>query len=220
MVDKQEGKWVVPNPQVPRTFGMMNIIFGGLLLLMGVAYIGLWVVMPHYTKQIVDQASKQQAAQKAQREAQIAELKRQEDAAKTTEEKENFQVQRENLEKNAEPDMSEFMDLSNWNVFADIRLAIYYCTELGAGHHAQSAHVGLGRRIARPGGMGSPAGRLGRMGQDRPLGCDHDHDDGAGSAHNHAENAESVRQGRATDQGTRGRGRGVSDGELGSVHGD
>ncbi len=29
--------------------------------------------------------------------------------------------------------MSEFMDLSNWNVFADIRLAIYYCTELGAG---------------------------------------------------------------------------------------
>ncbi len=65
MVDKQEGQWVVPNPQVPRTFGMMNIIFGGLLLLMGVGYIGLWVVMPHYTKQIVDQASKQQAAQKA-----------------------------------------------------------------------------------------------------------------------------------------------------------
>jgi hypothetical protein len=29
--------------------------------------------------------------------------------------------------------MSEFMDVSNWNVFADIRLAIYYCTELGAG---------------------------------------------------------------------------------------
>ncbi len=133
MVDKQEGKWVVPNPQVPRTFGMMNIIFGGLLILMGVAYIALWVVMPYYTRQIVDQASKQQAAQRAQREAQIADLKSQEDAAKTKEEKENFQVQRENLEKNAEPDMSEFMDLSNWNVFADIRLAIFYCTELGAG---------------------------------------------------------------------------------------
>jgi hypothetical protein len=133
MVDKQEGQWVVPNPQVPRTFGMMNIVFGGLLLLMGAGYIAMWVLMPYYTKPIMARAVQEQADRKAKREAQIADLKRQEDAAKTKEDKENFQVQRENLERNVEPDMSEFMDLSNWNVFSDFRLAIYYCTELGVG---------------------------------------------------------------------------------------
>jgi hypothetical protein len=133
MVDKQEGQWVVPNPQVPRTFGMMNIVFGGLLLLMGAGYVAAWVLLPYYTKPLLDQAARQQTDRKAKRDAQIADLKRQEDAAKTEEDKESFQVQRENLERNAEPDMSEFMDLSNWNVFSDIRLAIYYCTELGVG---------------------------------------------------------------------------------------
>jgi len=133
MVSKQEGKWVVPNPQVPRTFGTMNIVFGGLLLLMGVGYIAMWAIMPYYTKQIMAQAVQQQADRKAQRETKLAELKRQEDAAKTKEEKESFQSEREILERNAEPDTSAFMELSNWSVFSDIRLAIYYCTELGVG---------------------------------------------------------------------------------------
>jgi len=133
MVNKQEGKWVVPNPQVPRTFGTMNIVFGGLLLLLGVGYIALWVIMPYYTRPIMAQAVQQQADRKAQRETKLADLKRQEDAAKTKEGKESFQTQRENLEKDVEPDMSELMELSNWNVFSDLRLAIYYCTELGTG---------------------------------------------------------------------------------------
>ena len=32
MVKPQQGTWVVPNPQIPRTFGIMNIVFGAILL--------------------------------------------------------------------------------------------------------------------------------------------------------------------------------------------
>src|SRR5262249_43818140 len=31
MVKPQHGQWVVPNPQICRTFGLLNIIFGGLM---------------------------------------------------------------------------------------------------------------------------------------------------------------------------------------------
>ena len=41
MVKELQGKWVVPNPQVPRSFGIMNIVFGSLLLLVGAGY-GCW----------------------------------------------------------------------------------------------------------------------------------------------------------------------------------
>jgi hypothetical protein len=133
MGNEKEGQWVVPNSQVPRTFGMMNIVFGALLLLMGVGYIAMWAIAPYYFKQIGAVAAKAQAAQKAERESKIADLKSKEAAAKSTEEKESFQSEREMLEKTAEPDVSEFMDYSNWDIFSDVRLAIYYCTELGTG---------------------------------------------------------------------------------------
>ena len=38
MVKGQEGKWVVPNPQIPRSFGLMNILFGSLMLLVAIGY--------------------------------------------------------------------------------------------------------------------------------------------------------------------------------------
>jgi hypothetical protein len=133
MVNKQEGQWVVPNPQVPRTFGMLNIVFGGLLLLMGVGYLAFYVISPTFTKRIMAEAEKQQAVQKAQRETKLAELKRQEDAAKTKEEKENFQSERDLLEKNNEPDIADFSDITNFNIYSDIRLTIYYFSEVIAG---------------------------------------------------------------------------------------
>lgn len=133
MGNEKEGQWVVPNPQLPRTFGMMNIVFGVLLLLMGVGYIALWTIMPYYTKQIMAEAVKEQEARKAERETKIAELKRKEAAAKTAEEKEPIQSERELLEKTVEPDLAAFTDMSQWDIFSDTRLAIYYCTELGAG---------------------------------------------------------------------------------------
>jgi hypothetical protein len=133
MGNEKEGQWVVPNPQLPRTFGMMNIVFGGLLLLMGAGYIALWTIMPYYTKQIMAEAVKQQEARKAERESKIADLKRKEAAAKTAQEKEPFQTELEMLERRVEPDMSAFTDISQWDIFSDKRLAIYYCTELGAG---------------------------------------------------------------------------------------
>jgi hypothetical protein len=130
MVDKQEGEWVVPNPQIPRTFGMMNIVFGGLLLLLGVGYLAFYVISPMFTKQMVEEAHKQQAVKKAEREAKITELKTKEGAAKTKEEKADLQAERENLEKEIEPDVS---DIIGFNMYSDTRLAIYYFSEVIAG---------------------------------------------------------------------------------------
>jgi hypothetical protein len=133
MVDKQEGRWVVPNPQVARTFGVMNIVFGGFLLLVGAAYIAMWVVSPYFSKQVIARIAQEQAAEKARRESKIAELKRQEAAAKTEDEKESLQSERESLEKVVEPDMREIMEVSTGIVYSDIRLTIYYFGEAGVG---------------------------------------------------------------------------------------
>ena len=50
MVKEQQGKWVVPNPQIPRSFGLMNIIFGSLMLLLALGY-GFWYLYtPTFTQ--------------------------------------------------------------------------------------------------------------------------------------------------------------------------
>jgi hypothetical protein len=133
MVDKQEGQWVVPNPQVPRTFGMLNIVFGGLLILMGAGYLVFFIISPTITKQMMAQVEKAQAVEKAEREAKLAELKRQEDAAKTKEEKETFKTEREDLEKRVEPVVPDLGDMTGFSMYSDPRLAIFYFTEVIAG---------------------------------------------------------------------------------------
>ena len=91
MVKEQAGKWVVPNPQIPRSFGLMNIVFGILMLLLPRLATGL--VMPVATdlqKQFQSPDQAQQEKQKADRADKIAELKAQETAAKTEEEKQDI----------------------------------------------------------------------------------------------------------------------------------
>ena len=73
-------QWVVPNPQIPRTFGLLNIIFGVLLLLTGAGMTAMLFVGPVIAKHGPVSGSKSsRAAKKAQREARIAELKRQQE---------------------------------------------------------------------------------------------------------------------------------------------
>ncbi|MFI5461331.1 MAG: hypothetical protein ACHRXM_38505 [Isosphaerales bacterium] len=132
-MNQQQAKWVVPNPQIPRTFGLMNIIFGSLMLLIGGGYAMMYAVSPMFARQMQVAMKKQQEVQKATRESKLAELKRQEEAAKTKDEKATLREERVAFEKNVEPDLPDLSDLMGWNAFSDVRLAIYYCSEVGAG---------------------------------------------------------------------------------------
>ena len=99
MGEQQAGKWVVPNPQIPRTFGIMNLCFRHLDAFGRSRIYGdddswhrickskWWV-----------KSSEQQSKSKAERDAKVAELKAKEEAAKTQEEKDTLKDEREAVE--------------------------------------------------------------------------------------------------------------------------
>jgi hypothetical protein len=132
MVIEQQGKWVVPNPQVPRSFGLMNIIFGSLLLLLALGH-GFWYLYtPTFTRQMQERVKKVEADQKAERDERIAELKKEEAAAKTKEEKQELKDELAAIEKKASVSVVPFSNLSSMNVMSDKRIAAYYAVEVSA----------------------------------------------------------------------------------------
>jgi hypothetical protein len=133
MGEQQPGKWVVPNPQIPRTFGIMNLVFGILMFVVGAGYVAIAIVAPSFQKQMVGQIEQQQAKSKAEREAKVNELKAKEEAAKTKEEKDALKDERETLELNVPPDLSAMNEMMGFNVFSDIRVAIYSFSEMITG---------------------------------------------------------------------------------------
>ena len=50
MVKEQQGKWVVPNPQIPRSFGIMNIVFGALMLFTAAGYGAWYLYAPTFSR--------------------------------------------------------------------------------------------------------------------------------------------------------------------------
>jgi hypothetical protein len=129
---EQKAQWVVPNPQIPRSFGLMNIIFGSLMLLTAAGFAVSFFVFPTFNKRMQMDVKKLQEERKAEQDKKLDELKRREAAAKTEKEKQAVEDERTILEKDVEPDLSEMNDLLGWNIFADIRLAVFYLGEVGA----------------------------------------------------------------------------------------
>ena len=130
MAKEQQGKWVVPNPQIPRSFGLMNIIFGAILVLVAIGFGLNYVYAPVIQKKFQLPIKEQQEKRKAERAEKITELKRQEDAAKNQEEKQALADERTTLEQTSEPDLSAFEDLQNINAYTEPRLAIYYILDV------------------------------------------------------------------------------------------
>ena len=119
------GKWVVPNPQIPRSFGLMNIIFGSILLLTAIGYGAFYIYAPVIQKQFQSPIKQIQEKEKADRAAKIAELKASEADAKTEAEKKTFADERAAIESKVVVDLSAFDDLQNMTAYNEPKLAIY-----------------------------------------------------------------------------------------------
>jgi hypothetical protein len=131
MEKHQEGQWVIPNPQLPRSFGTMNIVFGAIMLLVGAGSIAWMVFMPVFFKGIQDTVRQQLENEKANRLTKIAELKDQIKTAKTEEEKAQLQNRVQAMESVNPPDLTGFDEVMN--TANDPRIVAYTFTELGAG---------------------------------------------------------------------------------------
>lgn len=132
MNKQQEGQWVVPNPQLPRSFGLMNIIFGSILLLFGVGQAALTFYSPVVFKGFEDQARRQLEELKAKRQTKIAELKDKVKTAKTEEEKKDLEMELQALQSNQGLDPAKFLDEIK-SLQTDPRIAIYTYTEMSTG---------------------------------------------------------------------------------------
>jgi hypothetical protein len=131
-MDKQQaGQWVVPNPQIPRSFGVMNLAFGGIFLLVGLGSAAWTYISPAFTQQIQVSVQQELADAKAKRQGEIAALKEKLKAAKAEEEKKDLETQLDALESNDGPDPTMFNDMMG--LASDIRLVIYTWTELIVG---------------------------------------------------------------------------------------
>jgi hypothetical protein len=131
MASQPRSQWVVPNTGIPRTFGLLNVIFGVMLLLGGIGSVA-WVLMaPTIGKAMQAQRRETLAKAKAEREARIADLKKQEAAAKTEAEMEQLRTEREAAESVPEP--PEPPDVTIWDTYADPRYRAYFCGEVSLG---------------------------------------------------------------------------------------
>ncbi len=130
MVKEQAGRWVVPNPQMPRSFGLMNITFGILLLLTAAGY-GLMYAYAPAVNQFFSAPMRQiEAQQKAGRAAKIAELKAREAAAQTEAEKKTLADERAALESRVVPDLTPLEELQDMNAYTEPRLAVFYILDV------------------------------------------------------------------------------------------
>jgi hypothetical protein len=133
MSSKSEPGRVARRSRIPRIFGVLNLVFGSIMLLVGAGYVVWFVMAPSFTQQIQVNVQQQQSAAKAKRDADIAEYKAKEAAAKTEEEKQEWKDLRTTLESTTPPVIVKMDDLSGWDVMADHRLAIFYWTEVTSG---------------------------------------------------------------------------------------
>ena len=109
---------IMPKPQVPKTLGILNIIFGVLLILFGSCIIGSQLVAPMF-KSVIEKAASQQAdIAKTNYEAQLKSLDEAEEAATNDEDKATFQAQRDALVASGpvapiQPDLSSLDQFKN-----------------------------------------------------------------------------------------------------------
>lgn len=111
-------KTVVPNPRIPRTLGIMNVVFASGLMLCGLCYGAYFaIVIPITTKMTVDLQKKVQAQQETQKKAELATLDDLEKEAKSDQEKLDIRAKRLEIQNRPKAVMPGAADLESlgWN---------------------------------------------------------------------------------------------------------
>jgi hypothetical protein len=130
-MDAQPGAGlVIPKPHVPKTFGILNVIFGSILLLVGLGEAAFTIAAPYFVKMMEEENKKVQSLAKAQREATIAELKKQEAAAKSAAENARIVAERTKIESAPEDVVPDFS--ANFKA-QGARVAAYNWSDIGSG---------------------------------------------------------------------------------------
>jgi hypothetical protein len=133
MPSNQDPGWVAGSPRRLRTFGVLNIVFGSILLLVGAGYAAWFLLAPSFTNQMRFRVQQEQGAVKVRLDTEIADYKSKEAAAKSEQEKQHWKDTRATLESAPPPNLVQFDDLSRWDVMSDHRLALYYWIEVISG---------------------------------------------------------------------------------------
>lgn len=121
---------LLPDTTVPKTIGLLNMIFGGLLLLCGICsgiYVA-WIPLMQPMMQAQQQQFDQQMA--AERQKQLADLRQQEKQAKSDEERQPIVARRKHLEAQPLPKMPNMGDMSG---LSDPWIRGFYAGDLGSG---------------------------------------------------------------------------------------
>jgi hypothetical protein len=132
MATSRPGQWVVPNPKIPRTFGWLNIVFGVILLLAGFYAVAMFFLAPRVAQRMQDMFQSTLTFQKGKVDVKIAELKEQEEKAKTEAEKKELQDRRAAIAAAPLPPIDMFEDMKKWNIYNDRRVAVYFWLEVSA----------------------------------------------------------------------------------------
>ncbi|MDR3635260.1 MAG: hypothetical protein P4L84_15760 [Isosphaeraceae bacterium] len=124
---------VIPNPRVPSVLGVLNIVFGILLLLSSLAVVGWTLAYPHFVKMMVVPGGPQQAQKReAEIEARLAELHKKLASEQDPNLRQPLQGEIEMLE-----DEQATMDLSaddlNGRDMKDPRMAVPFWADHGLG---------------------------------------------------------------------------------------
>src|SRR5258708_39122014 len=103
--------YVLPKPGIPKTLGILNVIFGVLLVLYGFCMVGTLIAAPAGMRAVEGLVKDVQAKAEAQQKANLKSFEDREKAATTEEEKKAIQQEREAFVANA-PQMVR-MDMSD-----------------------------------------------------------------------------------------------------------
>jgi hypothetical protein len=131
MVDEMQPGRVVPSPRIPKVLGILNIVFGSVLILFGLCMGLYFAMLPAMSRAMTQMQQKAEADVQAKNAAELKTIGEAEKAAKTEEEKEALADQRKAIEARPKITIPMGMDFGKLG-FDDPKFQAYYWTELSS----------------------------------------------------------------------------------------
>ncbi|WP_435006834.1 hypothetical protein P12x_004302 [Tundrisphaera lichenicola] len=123
--------FTLPKPGIPKTLGILNVIFGVLMVLYGMCTLGFMIAMPALTEFAKSSVNQAQAKIEDRQKAQIKELEEREVAATSEEEKSAIKAEKEELIAN--PQVMPKIETTGMEVLQEPVVKAYSYTQLVSG---------------------------------------------------------------------------------------